>query len=106
VVDNCSRDGSGQVIQRENPSVCFVSLDRNYGFGYADSRNLKYIQSAELPAPLCSYQSNGMIPLVDSMSIILCILKKKIFVKHIRTWLKKSLRYFAALWNNNFFAIS
>ncbi|HOJ42500.1 MAG TPA: glycosyltransferase family 2 protein [Syntrophorhabdaceae bacterium] len=41
VVDNCSSDGSLNLIKREYPYVKIIPLDKNYGFAYAVNRGIE-----------------------------------------------------------------
>ena len=45
VADNCSTDGSADMLRREFPSVELVRLDRNYGFAGGYNRALAQIEA-------------------------------------------------------------
>jgi len=45
VVDNGSRDGSVEFLQRNFPDVRVVALDQNYGFSKGNNRGLEYVRS-------------------------------------------------------------
>jgi GT2 family glycosyltransferase len=45
VADNGSTDGSVDFLRKNFPSVCLISLDRNYGFAGGYNRALKQIQA-------------------------------------------------------------
>lgn len=45
VVDNCSTDGSDDLVARNHPDVQLLCLDKNYGFSYAVNRGIEIANS-------------------------------------------------------------
>ncbi len=49
VVDNCSSDGSADMVRREFPRVCLICSPRNGGFAYGNNLGLREFLSRPVP---------------------------------------------------------
>ncbi len=49
VVDNCSSDGSAEVVRREFPQVCLIPSPRNGGYAYGNNLGLREFLSRPRP---------------------------------------------------------
>jgi len=69
VADNGSTDNSGEVVEKEFPSVKYIQLDRNYGFAEGYNRALQQVE-ADYYLLLNSdveVTENWLTPLLDTM---------------------------------------